>query len=161
MRRKIFLISLIFIAVIIGISANLYSRREEGKEYTFNTKDIAPEIKGLGGHIEMLVRLNKNGSIKDVKVLSHNESPEYAIGITGPEFLGQFKGKDVNDAFVIGRDIDAVTGATISSKAVADILKACLERIAKIPSPNLANLTRLEKIGLKPREAKYYRVIDE
>jgi Na+-translocating ferredoxin:NAD+ oxidoreductase RnfG subunit len=111
----------------------------------------------------MLVRLNKNGSIKDVKILSHNESPEYAPGITQPEFLGQFKGKDVNDPFVIGQDIDAVTGATISSKAVADILKTCLERVTRgtniQPQQKSEILIRLERAGLKPKEASYYKAI--
>ncbi|MBU1006121.1 MAG: FMN-binding protein, partial [Candidatus Omnitrophica bacterium] len=74
------------------------------------------------------------------------------------EFLEQFKGKGADDAFIIGKDIDAVTGATVSSEAVADILKICLERLGKKPSVPL--VTELKKSGIEPREAKYYKVIE-
>ena len=154
------------------IGANIYSKREAPEDgvtvegHFFNTKDIAPEVGGFGGHIEMLVELNRDGSIKEVDVLSHNETPSYAAGISEPEFLEQFKGKGVDDGFIVGEDVDAITGATISSRAVAEILRTCLERInkkdkAQSRHPERASdiLTGLEQKGLEPQEAKYYRII--
>lgn len=146
--------------VLMGVTVSIYARQKS----SFNTKDIAPEIKGMGGHIEMLVELDSDGNIKDVKVLSHNETPEYAAGISDPEFLAQFKGKGVDDGFIVGEDIDGITGATISSGAVAETLKACLERINNADeSGRQASgvLTRLRDAGLEPKEAEYYRVMDE
>lgn len=132
------------------------------KNHSFNTKDIAPDIKGVGGHIEMQVDLDENGAIKNVKILNHNETAEYATGITKPEFLNQFKGKDVNDPFIIGEDIDAVTGATISSKAVSDTLKTSLERINKVGKAETGSrlFEKLKDAGIEPREAKYYKDIE-
>lgn len=150
--RKSFVLCIIVIAVFLASMA--------AKDRSFNTKDVAPEIKGAGGHVEMQVDLNENGSIKDVKILHHNETPEYAGGITKPDFLNQFKGKNVNDPFVIGEDIDAVTGATISSKAVADTLKTCLERISGKAETRSRLFDRLKDAGLEPREARYYKGIE-
>ena len=64
---------------------------------------------------------------------------------------------------IIGEDIDAVTGATISSKAVADTLKACLEKIDRKSGKAEAKprlFDRLKDAGLEPREAKYYKDIE-
>jgi len=132
MRRKYILRIIVAVSLLIAIGVNIYGRREVHRKnvvtegYFFNTREIAPEVKGFGGHIEMLVELNKDGSIKDIEVLQHAETREYAAGITQPEFLSQFKGKVTGDSF---EDIDAITRATISSKAVARTLKTSLERL--------------------------------
>ncbi|MEE8317593.1 MAG: 4Fe-4S binding protein [Candidatus Omnitrophota bacterium] len=139
MRRKYFLNIIILITILMAIGVNIYQRDLSDNEisdesiasegHTFNTKDIAPEVKGLGGHIEMLVELERAGSIKDIRVLAHSETSQYASGITEPGFLDQFKGRSVRDGFIVGEDIDAVTHATISSKAVARTLETCLQKI--------------------------------
>ena len=139
MKKKFLLYILIFVTLLTAIGVNVYGRARPNalislqpvlpRDNFFNTIDIAPEVRGFGGHIEMLVELDKESHIKDIEVLSHNETSQYAVGITGPEFLDQFKGKDVRDEFIVGKDIDGITQATISSKAVARTLKASLERI--------------------------------
>jgi NosR/NirI family transcriptional regulator, nitrous oxide reductase regulator len=100
--------------------------------YFFNTKDAAPGAKGYGGPIEIIVWIDKNGSVKNLKILNHNESPDYAADIVKDKFLNQFKGKVLNDDFIAGKDIDAVTGATISSRSVAFILKSGLDNMRKV-----------------------------
>ena len=130
MRKEYIIIA---IALLIAIGVNIYGRGQFQKEsvvregYFFNTKDLAPEVKGFGGHIEMLVELNKDESIKDIEILEHSETSEYVADMMArPEFLAQFKGKKAEDDF---DDIDAITHATISSKAVARTLKTSLERL--------------------------------
>ena len=161
MRRYLIIIVVMFLA---AMAVGIYAWQKSDEAISFNTKDIAPEVKGIGGHIEMMVELNDDGSIKDVKVLNHNETPEYAAGITGPDFLVQFKGKGVDDAFIVGKDIDAITGATISSRAVSETLKTCLERVvSKVETePHSSGIvTELKEAGLEPKEAEYYKAIDE
>ena len=160
MRRYLIIIVMMFLA---AMAVGIYARQKSDEAISFNTKDIAPEVKGIGGHIEMMVELDGDGKIKEVTILDHNEAPEYTAGITGPDFLVQFKGKGVDDAFIVGEDIDAITGATISSKAVSETLKTCLERVvSKVETePHSSGIvTRLEKAGLEPREAKYYEIVE-
>lgn len=104
-------------------------KRKELIGYCFNTRDTAPDKKGYSGHIEMLVGISKLGRIEDLKILNHKETPMYTEEIEQEGFLGQFKGKNYEDAFIVGKDVDGVTHATISSRAVAETLKASLDKM--------------------------------
>lgn len=84
---------------------------------------------GYGGYIRMIVGIDPKGTIKGVKVLEHQETPglgskinEIKPGEKEPWFLKQFVGKSAK-TLAIKKDIDAVTGATISSKAVTDAIR--------------------------------------
>ena len=167
MRKRLKLYVFIILAFLIVAALSIHARDKEEEVlevYSFNTKDIAPEVGSVGGHIEMQVMLDADGNIKDIEILGHNETPDYVAMIIESEFLEQFKGKDAGDALIVGEDIDAVTGATVSSKAVAEILKTCLDRINKRTESKAEetgeDLKSLEEKGLKPQEAKYYRVIE-
>ena len=87
--------------------------------------------KGYGGAIKLMVGVNKNGTINGIQVLEHNETPglgskicEIGYKQTEPAFLAQFKGKNIKDIKLVKKktdtNIEAITGATISSKAVVD-----------------------------------------
>ena len=70
--------------------------------------------KGYSGTIETMTGMIKDGTITAIKVLSQNETPGLGARVTGSDFTGQFKDKkDLNE-------VVAITGATISSKAVMD-----------------------------------------
>jgi len=87
---------------------------------------------GYGGDIEMLVGLIDESTIKDVSVISHGETPGLGAKITESWFTDQFQGATVDDLALSkdGGDIDAISGATISSKAVVDSIKqTALEKI--------------------------------
>ena len=94
---------------------------------------------GYSGYIRMMAGVDLNGTIEGVAVLEHSETPglgakinEIRRGESEPWFLKQFKGKNAG-TIAIKKDIDAITGATISSKAVTDaIRKAVDELLAKL-----------------------------
>ncbi len=89
--------------------------------------------KGYGGEIEMLVGIeNDAATIRGLSVITHGETPGLGAKITEPWFQEQFQGKSVNDLALTkdGGEIDAITGATISSSAVVDAVKeAALAKI--------------------------------
>ncbi len=84
--------------------------------------------------IEMLVGVNKNGTIKGVKILKSLETPGLGANANNPKyyvnkvkkmtFLDQFKSKKISDSFIPKKDIIALTGATITSTAVSKAVKA-------------------------------------
>lgn len=97
---------------------------------------------GYGGYMRIIVGIDLNGVIKGVDVLEHNETPglgskikETRPGESEPYFLRQFKGKDAASV-ALKKDIDAITGATISSRAVTDAVRETasefLSKISKI-----------------------------
>lgn len=80
---------------------------------------LKTEVKGYSSVIEALAALNTKLEITGVKVLAQNETPGLGSRITEPAFLSQFKGK-TPDAF---SQIQAITGATVSSSALINSLK--------------------------------------
>ena len=70
--------------------------------------------KGYGGNVEFMVAFDADGKIVNLKVLSHSETAGLGSKIENPEFLAPFKG---TTADLTLSDIDAIGGATISSKA--------------------------------------------
>lgn len=94
---------------------------------------------GYSGYIRMLVGIDMNGVIKGVSVLEHQETPglgakinELRRGETVPYFLKQFIGKSASN-IAVRKNIDAITGATISSKAVTDAInKTVAEFLVKV-----------------------------
>ncbi|MCK4532217.1 RnfABCDGE type electron transport complex subunit G [bacterium] len=87
-------------------------------------------VKGYSGKIDMIVGVNNEREISGLKVLQHTETPGLGAKITRENFLKQFYGNKDCD-LVLKKEspsgkIDAITGATISSRAVTMGTKKCL-----------------------------------
>jgi electron transport complex protein RnfG len=92
---------------------------------------------GYNGYIRMMVGVTPDGVIEGVEVLEQQETPglgaridETKPGEKDPWFLRQFKGKDARTV-AVKKDVDAVTGATISSKAVTDAINKTVSELLK------------------------------
>lgn len=117
----------------------------DGIEFYIGKKDdmvygYAVETHALGysGPIRMLVGMDTDGKITDFSILSHKETPGLGAKAKEPFFQKQFKGLDV-EHLKLKKDfpdgtIDALTAATITSRAVTDGLKEGLEKISGIIS---------------------------
>lgn len=88
---------------------------------------------GYNGFIHIVAGIDLNGTITGVKVLQHQETPglgaridEIKSGDKDPWFLRQFVGKSAK-AIEVKKDIDAISGATISSKAVTDAIRKTVD----------------------------------
>ncbi|MBQ5547296.1 MAG: FMN-binding protein, partial [Prevotella sp.] len=84
---------------------------------------------GFGGKIDMMVGFLADGTIKGTSVLSHAETPGLGANMTG-KFKDQFNGKNPASYNLSvkkdGGDVDAITAATISSRAFTGAVKmAC------------------------------------
>jgi len=64
--------------------------------------------------------------ITGIKILSHSETPGLGARIGEAAFQDQFEQKPINDDYEVNKDVDGVTGATVSSRAVAATLKQTL-----------------------------------
>ena len=68
-----------------------------------------------------LVALDTVGAIKMVKILEHRDP--HGAGIKNGRFLNQFIGKTIRNPLTVHSDIQALAGATISCKALAQKVK--------------------------------------
>ena len=82
---------------------------------------------GFGGKIELMVGMLANGIINKVSILSQAETPGLGANMVNDKFKGQFDGKDPKSFKLMvkkdGGDVDAITAATISSRAVSEAIK--------------------------------------
>ena len=74
--------------------------------------------------------IKKDGVLTGMQFLASSDTagfglkasdPNYTVS-SGKTFYGQFEGKNANDGFVPGQTFEAVSGATITSKGVAELL---------------------------------------
>lgn len=86
---------------------------------------------GYGGSdtMKLMVGFDKAGLVTGVSVLENTETPQVGTKALTPEFLSQFIGKSgkLTAAKDGSGDIDAIAGATISSKAITDSVSAAFE----------------------------------
>jgi NosR/NirI family nitrous oxide reductase transcriptional regulator len=81
--------------------------------YAFWTTDIVPNEHGYHGPIHVLVGLDLKGIITGA-IVDYDSEPYGYFSVEPPKFAAQFKGKSIKDGFVVGRDVDAVSRASIS-----------------------------------------------
>jgi len=87
---------------------------------------------GYGGDIALTVGVKLGGEISAVTVLSMGETPGLGAKITTAEFLDQFVGMNVPQVTYTKEgktqpdQIDAISGATISTSAVTEAVNAAL-----------------------------------
>ncbi len=98
-----------------------YFAKKEKK--LFGTALIMEEP-GKWGPIKFLVSLTPQGAIREVVVLESREIRGRPV--SSEVFLKQFSGKNIESPLTLGRDIQAVTSATISSEAAVFVVKKAL-----------------------------------
>lgn len=74
---------------------------------------------GFGGPVEMLVGVDLTGEIVGVLVTEHNETAGLGSPVAEEPFLSQFTG-NIQNGFAVGDEIDVLSGATVSTEAIAD-----------------------------------------
>lgn len=92
------------------------------------------DASGSQGIITMMVGLDAEGAVTGVSVVKHSETAGIGTKVMGNEpnnkgvpVLDQFIGKSAADGVLnVGSNVDAITGATVSSKGVTAGVNAAL-----------------------------------
>ncbi|MEO0068838.1 MAG: FMN-binding protein [candidate division WOR-3 bacterium] len=98
---------------------------------------------GYGGPVPVTAGIDIEGRVVAIKVASASEglkeTPGLGLKATEPQFRDQFKGKTASEIRLTkdGGKIEAITGATITSRAVCDGLRAAMEKYAQMLKPSL------------------------
>lgn len=85
---------------------------------------------GYGGEIEISVGILKDGTVAGIEILSISETAGLGMNATEPAFKKQFSNVQT-ERFVVKKDdpsgnVDALSGATITSRAVTSAVNAGL-----------------------------------
>lgn len=95
---------------------------------------ITSSAKGYGGDVVVMTAINPDGTIKQIKVTEQKETKGIGSKVAGtPSYWEQYMGLDTSDALVLNQDVDAMTSATISSKALLSAVNAAIEAYHAIP----------------------------
>ena len=95
---------------------------------------------GSQGTITMMVGIDANGAITGISVVSHSETSGIGTKVVGNEptasgvgVLDQFIGKSAADGtLTVGTNVDAITGATVSTRGVTTGVNTALAAIAAL-----------------------------
>lgn len=93
---------------------------------------------GYGGNITIMLGIKNDGSINGLEILSISETAGLGMKADTPEFKVQFKGKNVSKisytktGAAADYEIDALSGATITTNAVTNAVNAGLTYFSAI-----------------------------
>jgi Na+-translocating ferredoxin:NAD+ oxidoreductase RnfG subunit len=97
--------------------------------YIFSSLDLAPEVHGFGGRINLAVYVDDpNGEILGFHIIQSNETPAYLALLD--QWCDSLVGHHLFESEPFA-DIQAVTGATISSEAILAALRTSGRKFAE------------------------------
>jgi len=97
--------------------------------------------KGFGGEVRLMVGLSPDGSITDIEVLKHSETPGLGDKMDKKKsnFSLQFNGKNPATFKLSVKkdrgDVDAITASTISSRAFCDAVQRAYDGYMQLNQP--------------------------
>ncbi len=94
---------------------------------------IVDEVVGKHEFIAFALGLDPAGAVKDVEILEYREA--YGAEVRGAAWRAQFNGKRRGAPLKLGQDIKNISGATLSSKHVADGVRRLLATYAVVLNP--------------------------
>lgn len=108
---------------IEGVTAVLKSTNDVG--YV-----ITAQSRGYGGQVPVAVAIDDSGTVLKLVCMSNDETPGLGSKVQDESFTSQFTGIEAKEITI--DDIDAISGATISSKAVVAAINLAFQAFAQI-----------------------------
>lgn len=96
---------------------------------------ITVSASGSQGTIEMMVGVDTEGAVTGISIINHSETSGIGTKVMDNEdgVLDQFKGRSAADGTLsVGTNVDAITGATVSTRGVTSGVNAALAAVAEM-----------------------------
>lgn len=102
------------------VSDDTYAAYQDGAGEQLLGYVTVGEAAGYGGPLQLAVAVDLAGEVVGTAVISHKETPSFFARVEGGGFLQQLWGKSYADPFQLDKDLDGVSGATYTARAVAE-----------------------------------------
>ena len=103
---------------VVPIKA-VYKAGDEG----YVVESLSPN--GFGGALDMMAGIDNDGNVTGIAIISHSETSGLGSKSTDPEWQAQFMGlSGLVSVTKDGGQVEAITGSTITSRAVCDGVNA-------------------------------------
>ncbi|MHC4475779.1 MAG: 4Fe-4S binding protein [Planctomycetota bacterium] len=106
---------------------DIYDANENPLGHIFSSQDLAPEVRGFGGRINLGIYLDTTGVLVDFHIIRSNETPAY-LDLLG-EWPKRLKGRRLFGPQPLA-DVHTVTGATVTCKAILAALQTSAHSFA-------------------------------
>ena len=117
---------------LAGKEGEIYEAKAGGQTVGYVVEGYG---RGYSSFIRLLVAVDPSYTVTGIEVLGHGETPGLGDQIETPAFKGQFKGKGVDGLNVVKHETDteiqAISGATISSRGVTKGVRDCVEALKR------------------------------
>ena len=95
---------------------------------------ITASGKGYGGDVVVMVAFGPDDTIKQIKVTEQAETKGIGSNVvSSEEYWANYAGVSAEKALVLNQDVNAYSGATISSKAVLSAVNSAIDAYNQLP----------------------------
>lgn len=101
---------------------------------------------GFGGPMIVATVVNPKGDILNVMVIDHKETRAWYKRVMESKLIPNIIGKNYMDPFINGDDVDALTGATYTTRAITQCVKETSRKVA------------VTKFGLPPAKVEKQKI---
>ena len=109
-------------------TATVYDAKKDGERVGILVVNFS---KGYGGDIEVMTGVLNDGTISKIDILNNNETPGLGAKADTDDFKAQYSGGSgeigVNKVSGTDSEIHAITGATVTSKAVTEAVNEAIK----------------------------------
>ncbi len=125
--------------VEIHSSMDMYYSTISGKENSIylESTDVIKNIRGYAGEVNIGVFIGEDGYLKRVEHISSKETQSYLLDIKNAGFYEQFHGVSIIKG---EQEIDAVSGATLTSEAIAKTVSQLIAEGTPYPVSNYSEI---------------------
>ena len=121
---------------IVKDSIEIYPALFDGNH--IGTAVVASSENGYNGLIKVMVGFDPDGTIRNIAVLEQKETPGLGTKIKNEKFIRQFRGKHPSTFDLrVKKDkgeVDAITGATITTRAYGEAVQLAYDILTGIES---------------------------
>jgi len=118
----------ILLLAVLGLQVAASARTPKNKSFVVNTEKLGKEVMGYAGTTPLEIHV-VDGRIEKIVALENHETPAYFQLVLESPIFTALNGKTVQEASEV--QLDAVSGATWSSKAVIKNINLGLKQAVK------------------------------
>jgi spermidine synthase len=134
----------------------VYEPKEKLSGYIFSTEDLAPDVRGFGGKINLAVYIDTAGKLINFHIIRSNETPSYMALLTN--WYPKLKGYQLFQPHPFG-GIDSVTGATVSSKVITSAIEQASKKFADKVLGQTPQVSVSKKFSFLPDRSGLYLLV--
>lgn len=127
------------------VDNGVYAARDDSRAERILGYVVVGSANGYGGPLQVAVAVNPQGEVTGLTVIDHKDTPSWFNRVTQSSLMESLVGKPYSDSFTLGEDIDGVTGATYTSRAIAEAVLSASRTaahlfnlpVAQAPAPEI------------------------